>query len=71
MHRSLRPYVLAAVAAVVIGVLQNLFFGSDAPGTQHQVSVAFFFLAVEGVLALVALTVVALVRRRTGSVDAA
>ncbi len=63
MNRPLRPYVLIAVAAVVIGILENAFFGADHGGVKHHVSVGFFFLAVAGILALVALAVVALVRR--------
>ncbi len=63
MNRPLRPYVLIAVAAVVIGILENAFFGADHGGLKHHVSVGFFFLAVAGILALVALAVVALVRR--------
>lgn len=63
MNRPLRPYVLIAICAVVIGILENVFFGADHGGLKHNVSVAFFFLTVAGVLALVALAIVALVRR--------
>ncbi len=63
MNRPIRPYALIALAAVVIGVLENLLFGADHGGLKHQLSVGFFFLAVAGVLALVALAAVVLVRR--------
>jgi hypothetical protein len=63
MNRPLRPYVLIALAAIVIGILENAFFGADHGGLKHHVSVGFFFLTVAGVLALIALGVVALVRR--------
>jgi hypothetical protein len=60
---SLRPYVLLAAAAVVIGILENVFFGADSGGAKHDISVGFFLLAVLGLVALVVLGVVAVVRR--------
>lgn len=63
MDRSLRPYALIALAAVVVGVLENTLFGADSGGFRHQLSVFFFFLAVAGILALVVLAILALVRR--------
>ncbi len=63
MKRPLFPYTLTAVAAVIIGILENVFFGADEGGLKHQLSVGFFFLTVAGVLVLIALAVVALVRR--------
>ena len=61
---ALRPYALIALAAVVLGIVENSLFGSDKAGTTaHDVSVGFFFLAVVGIVALVALGVVALIRR--------
>jgi len=47
----------------LIGILENVFFGADQGGLKQHISVGFFFLTVAGVLALVALAVVALVRR--------
>lgn len=63
MTRSLRPYALLALAAVVLGVLENALFGSDGSSTQHAVSVAFFFLAVIGAVALLVVGGVAAVRQ--------
>jgi len=63
MKRPLRPYALIALATVVVGTLENVFFGEDEGGLKHQISLGFFFLTVAGVLALIALVVVALVRR--------
>ena len=63
MNRPLTPYALGALAAVVVGVLENLLFGSDSPGTRQTVSVGFFFLFVVGAVALLAVGVVAVVRR--------
>ncbi|WP_375478623.1 hypothetical protein [uncultured Jatrophihabitans sp.] len=67
MDRSIRPYALLALAAVVIGILENVFFGADHGGAKHDVSVAFFLLAVVGGVALVALGVLALARRVRGA----
>jgi hypothetical protein len=63
MNRPLRPYLLIAIAAIVIGILENVFFGADHGGLKHHVSVGFFFLTVAGVLGVVAVGVVALTRR--------
>ena len=63
MTRSLRPYALLALVAVVLGVVENTVFGSDGAGTRHTVSVAFFFLAVVGVVALLVVGGVAVARR--------
>ena len=72
MNRPLRPYVLIALAAVVIGILENVFFGADHGGLKHHVSVGFFFLAVAGVLTVIALAILGLVRRvRSPAVTAA
>jgi hypothetical protein len=67
-QRSVRPYVFAALAAVVLGVTENVLFGRDTPGTAHDVSTAFFLLFLAGVLALAATGIVAVsrsVRRRS------
>jgi hypothetical protein len=61
--RSLRTYALLALVAVVVGVLENVLFGADAPGTRQQVSVGFFFLAVAGIAGLVVVGIFAAVRR--------
>ncbi|WP_375503805.1 hypothetical protein [uncultured Jatrophihabitans sp.] len=63
MNRSLRTYALLALAAVVVGGLENAFFGADHGGAKHHISVGFFFLAVAGLLGLVAVGVAYLVRR--------
>lgn len=63
MHRSLTPYALVAAIAVLAGVLENSFFGSDTGGTRHVVSVCFFLLAVVGAVGLLAVGGVAAVRR--------
>ena len=60
---SLRPLALVAAALVVIGILENAFFGADSGGAKHHISVGFFFLAVLGIVALVVLGILALVRR--------
>lgn len=67
MKRPLRPYALSAVAAVIIGILENVLFGADHGEPKHDISVGFFFLLVAGVLTLVALAIVALVRRLNSS----
>lgn len=67
MKRPLRPYAVIALAAVLVGILENVFFGVDHGGLKHHISVGFFFLAVAGVLTLLALTVVALARRHHSS----
>ena len=63
MNRPLRPYAFIALAAIVIGILENTFFGADHGGAKHDISVAFFFVSVIGVVGLIALGVVAVVRR--------
>lgn len=63
MKRPLLPLFLIALAVVIIGILENVFFGDDHGGLKHQISVGFFLLTVAGVLALVALAVLALTRR--------
>lgn len=60
---SLRPYVLLALAAAILGVAENALFGSDNPGLRHSISVGFFFLTVVAVVAVLGLGAVALVRR--------
>ena len=60
---SLRPYVLLALAAAILGVAENALFGSDNPVLRHSISVGFFFLTVVAVVALLGLGAVALVRR--------
>ena len=47
----------------MIGFLENMFFGADHGGFKHHLSVGFFFLAVLGLLGLVAIGVLTLVRR--------
>lgn len=61
---NLRPYAFIALAAAVLGIAENVLFGSDTTGTlRQQVSVGFFFLAVVGVVAMIALGALALTRR--------
>ena len=60
---SLRPYAIGAAALVVIGILENAFFGADSGGAKHDISVGFFFLSVLGLVALVVIGVLAVVRR--------
>lgn len=69
MHRPLRPFALASTAAVLIGIIENVFFGRDTPGTAHNISVGFFFLIVAGVVALLVTGAVALTRRVRGGHD--
>lgn len=63
MPQSLRPYVLIALAAAIVGIVENALFGADTAGTKHSISVGFFFLTVIAVVALVGLGAVALTRR--------
>lgn len=62
MPQSLRPYVLIALAAAIIGSLENAFFGADKGGAKHYISVGFFFLIVAAVVALIGLGALALTR---------
>ncbi len=64
MRRSLRPYTLASLAALLVGMFENILFGRDTPGTAHDVSIAFFFVFVAGLLGLCACGTAALVRLR-------
>lgn len=61
----LRSAALAAGVVLVLCVLENSLFGQDSPGTAHDVSVAFFLLAVLALVTLVGIGVAGLVRRRT------
>ncbi|MDQ6727291.1 MAG: hypothetical protein M3066_14155 [Actinomycetota bacterium] len=63
MTRSLRPFILTAVAAVLVGMFENILFGRDTPGTAHDVSILFFFLFAAGVCGLLTTGVTALIRR--------
>jgi uncharacterized membrane protein len=63
VNRPLRTYAAVAAAILVLGILENAFFGADSGGAKHQISVAFFFASVLALVALVALAVVGLVRR--------
>ena len=62
----MRLRTAAAVAAVVLvlGILENSLFGRDTPGTAHDVSIAFFLIAVIALVALVATGIAGLVRRQ-------
>jgi hypothetical protein len=61
---NLRTAASLAAVVLVIGVLENALFGKDNPGTAHDVSIAFFLLAVLALVALVGIGVAGLVRRR-------
>jgi hypothetical protein len=63
MHRSLRPYTIGALAAVLVGMFENILFGRDTPGTAHDISILFFFVFAAGLLGLIACGVTALTRR--------
>ena len=62
----MRLRLAAALAAVVLVlcVLENALFGKDSPGTAHDISVAFFFLAVLSLVALVVIGAAGLFRRQ-------
>ena len=62
MKFSLRSALAVAVVLVVIGVLENALWGKDHPGTAHDISVAFFLVAVIGLAAIVVIGLTALVR---------
>ena len=61
--RPLRLYAALAAAVLLVGVLENALFGRDNPGTAHDVSIGFFLASVLALAVLVALAVLALVRR--------
>jgi uncharacterized membrane protein len=63
MNRPLRTYAYVAAAVLVIGILENAFFGADSGGARHYISVGFFFATVLALVALVVLAVIGLVRR--------
>jgi hypothetical protein len=60
----LRTAAVVAAVVLVLGVLENSLFGKDNPGTAHDVSIAFFLLAVVALIALVGIGVAGLVRRQ-------
>lgn len=63
MKRSLRPAALIAMATVIIGILENVFFGADHGGAKHAISVGFFLLTLVGAATLLVIGVLALARR--------
>jgi hypothetical protein len=67
MNRTLRPYAMIAVAAIIVGIIENALFGSDKAGTKHDISVAFFFLTVLSALALITIVALSLVGRARSS----
>lgn len=60
---SLRLLALVGAAALVVGFLENTFFGADSGGAKHYVSVGFFFLALLGLAMLAVAGIAAVVRR--------
>lgn len=63
MNQPLRPYALVALAAMIVGLLENVFFGADHGGIKHDIAVGFFLLLIIGAVALIAIGVVAITRR--------
>lgn len=60
-----------ALAVLVVGVLENVLFGSDAPGTAHDISIAFFLaqlIAAVALLVMLVLAVAGRMRRRASAV---